>query len=164
MDLRPDYRYELTRSLTIPRAPAPHGTILWVMLNPSTATEKVDDPTIRRCISFSRRWGFQRMHVGNLFAVKATDPRALLDMDPDERTGRRNDAVLERLAAGADYLLAAWGAWGSRFPERTAAVLRIMTRHRDVHCLALTADSQPKHPVRLRSSTERQLYRRLAAP
>ena len=48
------------------------------MLNPSTADETTDDPTIRRVIDFSRRWGFSRLIVVKLVPLRSTDPKAAL--------------------------------------------------------------------------------------
>lgn len=47
------------------------------MLNPSTADENVDDPTIRRCINFAKDWGYGGMYVGNLFAFRTAYPKEL---------------------------------------------------------------------------------------
>ena len=46
--------------------------VLFVMLNPSTADEATDDPTIRRCIGFARTWGFASRAASNLFAYRTT--------------------------------------------------------------------------------------------
>lgn len=77
------YRYSLIRRCA-------EGPIcVWVLLNPSTADERKDDPTIRRCGGFSKSWGFGALEVVNLFAFRATDPRSLwLAMDP---VGPKND-------------------------------------------------------------------------
>lgn len=66
------YRYQLSRCWdeTKPR-------ILFIMLNPSTADANIDDPTIRRVISFAKSWGYGGVYVGNLFAFRSTDPKGL---------------------------------------------------------------------------------------
>lgn len=53
-------------------------TLAFVMLNPSTADQLADDPTIRRCISFARAWKFGRLEVVNLFALRTRKPDELL--------------------------------------------------------------------------------------
>ena len=66
------YRYWLTRIWNDSKL-----KILWIMLNPSTADENEDDPTIRRCIGFAKQWGYGGICVANLYAYRATDKTAL---------------------------------------------------------------------------------------
>ena len=65
------YRYRLERKL------GPGKTCLFIMLNPSTADAEIDDNTIRRCIGFTKAFGFGHLLVGNLFAFRATKPADL---------------------------------------------------------------------------------------
>jgi len=65
------YRYRLWR-----RWDAECPTMVWIMLNPSTADAEVDDPTIRRCIGFARREHCGGIEVVNLYALRATNPAA----------------------------------------------------------------------------------------
>ena len=51
--------------------------IVWIMLNPSSATAAEVDPTINRILRFSKRWGHGAAEVVNLFALRATDPNVL---------------------------------------------------------------------------------------
>src|SRR3989449_11540410 len=96
------YRYALWRRW------AAGPQVLFVMLNPSTADAQRDDPTIRRCIGFARRWGCGGIEVVNLFALRATDPRRLrYTRDP---VGPENVAHLARAAGRASLVGAAWGA------------------------------------------------------
>lgn len=67
------YRYWLERSWE----ETGKGFVNWIMLNPSTADAEIDDQTIRKCIGFSKLWGYDGMHVVNLFAFRATDPESL---------------------------------------------------------------------------------------
>src|SRR6266404_7428098 len=66
------YRYLLWRTLRQRDVSA--GSIVWLMLNPSTADASSDDPTIRRCLGFTRAWGYRRLLVVNLFAWRTGDP------------------------------------------------------------------------------------------
>ncbi len=100
------YRYQLTRYCDNTSL----NRVLFVMLNPSTADDEVDDPTIRRCIGFARRWGFMHLMVGNLFAVRSTDPRRLLTTP--EPVGKENDRNLLEMAGLAHRIVYAWGNWG----------------------------------------------------
>ena len=102
------YRYRLTREWGPQQL-----SILFVMLNPSVASADKDDPTIRRCVHFAKREGYDRMDVVNLFAHRATDPREILRMlDKDEPYGPRNQSVIERAVQDAGVIVCAWGAHG----------------------------------------------------
>ena len=78
---------------------------LFVMLNPSTADATQDDPTIRRCIGFTKAWGFGGLLVGNLFALRSTDPAALYHAD--DPVGPENDSCLRTLRDEAALSVAA---------------------------------------------------------
>lgn len=67
------YRYRLERAWGTDGT----NTVLFVMLNPSTADALEDDPTVRRCMGFAAHLDCARLLVGNLFAWRATDPREL---------------------------------------------------------------------------------------
>src|SRR5689334_18589152 len=108
------YRYRLWRQWD-PAKPA----VAFVMLNPSTADATTDDPTIRRCFGFAQGWGFGRLEVVNLFALRATDPRELA-RHPDP-VGPANDAHIAAALALTDQAVAAWGCGGA-LRERGARV------------------------------------------
>ena len=133
-------------TMPIPRA------VLFVMLNPSTADETADDPTIRRCIGFARAWGFSRLLVGNLFAYRATYPEDLRRAaDP---VGPGCDRELRNLAVRADLIVCAWGAQGG---SRASWVRKFLaSAGKPMHHLGLTRDGQPKHPLYLRCDTQPQ--------
>jgi hypothetical protein len=117
------------------------------MLNPSTADECSDDPTIRRCIGFARTWGYGGLEVVNLFALRATDPRALrVSRDP---IGGSNDAYLRDAAARAAVMVIAWGAHGV-FRSRSAAALELLSPLARLLALGWTIAGEPRHPLYLR--------------
>lgn len=142
------YRYELSRTWS-----DTDPLVDWIMLNPSTADASLDDPTIRRCIGFSRSWGFGGLTVRNLFALRSTNPSALRRHgDP---VGPRNDEHLRQGAANNDSLtVCAWGAHG-RLHGRDEAVLALLARHgARPHHLGLTKFGAPRHPLYLPGLTE----------
>lgn len=138
------YRYLLTRTWDVegPRA-------LFVMLNPSTATEAQNDPTVERCERRARALGFGSFRVTNIFAWRDTDPRAMrAASDP---VGPANDAAIADSCGWArgpgDRIIAAWGTHGAHL-DRGAAVERLLrAQQRPLHHLGLTKDGHPKHPL-----------------
>jgi len=136
------YRYALWRSWGDPR---PFGSpcAMFVCLNPSTADETQDDPTLRRCIAFARAWGFSALCMTNLFAYRATDPADMLaQADP---VGEANDPTLRATAKMAGVIIAAWGVHGSYLGR--GAVVRAMLPK--LHYLRLTKAGHPAHPLYL---------------
>ena len=75
----------------------------FLLLNPSSADEATNDPTIERCERRARRWGFGGLIVTNLFALCATDPAGLRRVaDP---IGPENDAAILETAHGCNRAL-----------------------------------------------------------
>lgn len=131
------YRYSLTREWGGGKA------VLFVGLNPSTANETQDDPTIRRCIAFAREWGYSRLHMANLFAFRATEPRAM--MNASDPIGPDNDMHLLALADNSALTVAAWGIHGKHV-DRHIKVRMMLPR---LHYLRLTKHGYPSHPLYL---------------
>ena len=111
-----------------------------VLLNPSTATEAADDPTIRGLAARARAAGLGGLDVFNLFALRARDPAALRRA-PDP-VGPENDAVLRETA---DTVLCGWGRHGGARGIAVAAALRAAGRR--LMCLGRNADGTPRHPL-----------------
>ena len=122
-------------------------SVLFVGLNPSTADERLDDPTIRRCIGFARDWGYGSLVMANLFAYCSTDPAALARVD--DPVGPRNNWWLSRLRREVDLVVVAWGSNGILL-NRQNEVLRVLPAPK---CLGLTKHGQPKHPLYLPAET-----------
>lgn len=133
------YRYALTREWAAGRR------LLWVMLNPSTATEAANDPTVERCERRARALGYGGFRVVNLFALRATDPRALRGVaDP---VGPENDAAIMAGARWADDVLCGWGGHGGLGGRDRAVTALLRGQERPLWHLGLTAGGQPKHPL-----------------
>jgi len=115
--------------------------VLFVMLNPSTADERTDDPTLRRCVAFARSWGYGALAVGNLFGYRTSRPAELHSVaDP---VGTDNDDWVRRLASGSALVVAAWGNRG-RLWGRSVAGREMVS---PCHMLGLTRQGEPRHPL-----------------
>lgn len=141
------YRYVLRRRFLTGR-----GTVNFIMLNPSTADETVDDPTIRRCIRFAQTWGYAELVVTNLFAFRATFPTDVWRQD--DPVGPINDPELMAAARRADLVVAAWGVDGAVHSRESH--VRWLLRPIVLHHLGLTKGGHPKHPLYLRADTKPQ--------
>ena len=147
------YRYSLDRhwgSLWGDSCATP--VVAFIGLNPSTADETRDDPTIRRCVAFAMQWGYHGLIMLNLFAFRATDP-AVLKRTADP-VGPDNDRTIRDVASRADLVVAAWGAHGA-FRERDRDVRRLAPR---LLCFGTTKGGHPRHPLYLRKDTALEIY------
>lgn len=134
------YRYDLTRVWD----PA-GGRVLFVMLNPSTATEMQNDPTVERCERRARALGFGAFRVCNIFAYRATDPKVMrAQADP---VGPGNDPAIREAADWAETIVCAWGTHGA-FLDRGAQVETLLrATGRPLFHLGLSIAGHPKHPL-----------------
>lgn len=151
------YRYDLCR-VWKPKARA----MVFVGLNPSTADQSADDPTIRRILGFADDWGFGTLVMLNAFAFRSTDPKALASMVTRRRdpVGRDNDATIERVFAErrGDKLVLGWGAHGALLERGRHLAARALALHGRPECFGLTANGQPKHPLYLAAATRPKRY------
>ncbi len=119
----------------------------WIGLNPSTADEIENDPTVRRCIDYSKQWQFGGMFMMNAFAYRSTDPEKMKAIaDP---VGPDNDRWLVEIANNSGLVLAAWGNHAAHM-DRGKKVLDMLQTN--VFCLKLNSNGQPAHPLYLRKS------------
>lgn len=138
------YRYRLWRYFDHPDRLA--RTVLYIMLNPSTADNVKDDPTIRRCVNFAKSWGFNRIEVVNLFAYRTSSPTQLkLVADRINIAGPDNYEAVTQAAVGADLIVAAWGAHGT-YQAQDEAVKRWLHGY-ELWTFGVTKTGQPKHPL-----------------
>ena len=140
------YRYDLTRRW----APGIDWAV-FVMLNPSTADATIDDPTIRRCISFAQREGYGGLAVVNLYALRTTRPVHLLH-HPDP-VGPDNAYRVGRWLDAADIVIAAWGAHRLAAHRSGWLTDTVEGYDKDLYCLGVTADGSPRHPLYLPTDT-----------
>jgi hypothetical protein len=142
------YRYALWRRW----GRTEQKNLVVIGLNPSTADQIQDDPTIRRCIRFAKDWHCGGLVMLNAFGFRSTDPKGMAAVaDP---VGFDNDSVITEYAKSADMVLAAWGVHCP--DERERELLGVIGR--DVHCLGRTNGNKPRHPLYVRADVKPELY------
>lgn len=141
------YRYALTRVWQ------PGGRrALFVMLNPSTATEMQNDPTVERCERRARALGFGAFRVCNIFAWRATDPRDMRAASDPVGTG--NDAAILDAADWADAIICAWGTHGAHLNRGPEVEAMLRATGRELSHLGLSKAGHPKHPLYIGYATQ----------
>jgi len=134
------YRYALTR---VWDASGPR--LLFIMLNPSKATERQNDPTVERCERRARVLGYGALRVMNIFAWRETDPKQLRRAaDP---VGQKNDALLLEGLSWADRVIAGWGVHGDHLGRGPEVEALLRGAGGDLFCLGLSKAGHPRHPL-----------------
>lgn len=133
------YRYRLWRKW------GEGAKVGFVMLNPSTADEHRNDPTIERCHRRAVAMGFSALEIVNIFAFRATDPKDL--KRAKKPVGPDNDQAILKAAEDCDQLICAWGSHGNH-KLRSEGVKRLLASNNiDVFALSLTKQGEPGHPL-----------------
>lgn len=143
-------RYRLTRSWEMPLGQESRGNLSWAMLNPSKAGEFHDDPTVRKCVGFAKRWGFSEVTIINLIPLVCTDPHSL---PPWQGLFMDNEPYVQHALAECDLFVVAWGAV-NRDVARTVAWSEHVHHFKDLaegvklYCIGRTKNGSPLHPSR----------------
>lgn len=145
------YRYSLTRVWN-----ETAGRVVFIMLNPSTATEIQNDPTIHRCEQRARTLGFGGFRAVNIFALRATDPRDMRASDDPE--GPQNMAALDEAADWADMVISAWGLHGAHRNRGATVAARLHAAGHVLYHLGLTKAGHPRHPLYLPYSASPEMW------
>ena len=128
--------------------------LMFLMLNPSTATERENDRTVNRCEKYARAGRcFGTLCVTNLFAFRTPHPSVL--KEADEPIGTENNRIIREEACLARKIICAWGNdckirnRGDNVLNRDNNVMTMLRQETDtpLHCLALNASGHPKHPL-----------------
>ena len=149
--------YTATHRYWLRRTWEPSAHIAWVMLNPSTADDREDDATIRRCMDFARSWGYGGIEVVNLYNLRATNPRELWgDVDRMGQWSHREVAEYLTLRP-VDRAICAWGA--NAKPGHAVNLVSELERcDIGLSCLGRNKGGSPKHPLYLAKATKLEPY------
>lgn len=139
------YRYVLTRRWADTQ---PGDTVAFIGLNPSTADETEDDPTIRRCIGFAKRLGYNSLSMLNLMAYRATNPQDVLfaSLAGTDIVGPENDTYLMVFGWAAACRIACWGIGATNYGREE--IVKAMFPGR-MHSFGTTQAGFPRHPLYL---------------
>lgn len=146
------YRYILHRRWET----APDRSVMFVMLNPSTATEDTDDPTVRKCRLYAMRWGYNHLIVGNIMAYRCTVP-ALLRGIEDPVGPDNSKHLLTAIEQYSPTIVCAWGCTPQRLVHVERMTLDIL-RGLPVYALRLNRGGEPGHPLYLALDAEPQRW------
>lgn len=145
------YRWTLTRTWAHTKP-----SVVFIMLNPSTADERLDDPTIRRCIGFAQALNCGELNVVNLFSMRTPSPVILRHFKGD-RIGALTNMMIRQAVDSCEKVIVAWGAHGAYYPDRVAEVLELLSSL-SLWCYGTTKTGQPKHPLFLRKDAKLEVY------
>lgn len=133
------YRYRLERRW------GPQKPWVFILINPSTADDVEDDPTVTRLVERAKRGGAGGIVVLNLFAFRSAYPTDM--MAAADPIGPDNDRHLLEVCAEADEVICGWGADG-RFMDRDKQVVAMLRQHGiTAKCLQVNKDGTPRHPL-----------------
>ena len=113
--------------------------VMFIGLNPSTANEDSDDPTIRRVKKFASEWGYGGVYMMNLFGIVSSDPSVLLTAD--NPIGDNNE-YLEHISRKCSKVIFAWGAFQVNGRDKVVADM-----FPDAYALLLNKNGSPRHPL-----------------
>lgn len=145
------YRYALTRIWD-----DAEGKVAFVMLNPSTATEIQNDPTVERCERRARALGFGAFRVCNIFAWRDTDPRQM--RKAAEPIGSENNQAITEACIWADRIICAWGTHGEHLGRGPQVETLMRATGRPLHHLGLSKAGHPKHPLYISYAQQPELW------
>jgi hypothetical protein len=141
------YRYTLIRRFG-KKSATKKERIAFIGLNPSTATERVNDPTVRRCIGYAQQWGYREFIMLNAFGLRSTDPKGLLKVD--DPNGLGNDEAIQTWVKKSSVVVCCWGVH-ARLNDRHQELVHYLYQWGiRPQCLGVTQAGFPRHPLYLR--------------
>lgn len=135
----------------------PGPSVLFIGLNPSTATPETPDATCRKWRGFAKGMECGGFSAVNLFAYRSRDPRGLRSAI-DTIGGPHNDETIRKAVMFADTVVVCWGRLPASVLRYRVTEVRDLLRDtmRPIKCWGLTADGQPRHPLMLPYATPLQ--------
>ncbi len=139
------YRYLLKRIWN-----SSQSKLLFIMLNPSDADFIKDDPTIRRLISFSKKWGYGGFSVCNLYSYITSSPSVLYRSS--NILGHKNKSFVKKQIKNSDRIVYAWGNTETE-PDWLKKLVKTS------YCIGINKNGTPKHPLYLNSNAQLSIFK-----
>lgn len=125
---------------------------MFILLNPSETGLYEDNPTIRKCMGFSKGLGYGGIYLANLYSYRATNPKELKKVIEKKgeiyAQGEKNIEIIKKLEKRSDILILGWGNNAKNF-QMSQDILKILDRKK-MRCLDITKEGEPKHPLYIR--------------
>ncbi len=147
------YRYSLHRIWDVTKP-----LVMFIGLNPSTANQVDNDPTIRRVMRFAADWGYGGVYMMNLFPLVSTDPSALnafYDSEIHNWDQTVNNGALERISQKCQKVIFAWGSFKIA-KERAEEMCKMFPT---AEALFVNKDGSPRHPLYVAANTKPELFK-----
>lgn len=114
--------------------------IMFVGLNPSTANEYKEDPTIRKVKKYSIQLGYGGFYMMNLFAFISSHPE---DLETCQDPIADNDKWLLEIFPKCQTIVFAWGT----FKQAIERGKKLSKMFPDAKALKINDDGSPIHPL-----------------
>lgn len=145
------HRYSLTRTWN-----ASKGHVMFIGLNPSTANELKDDPTIKRVTSFAKDWGYGGVVMCNLFTMVTAYPKELVIDEDIEVTKKCISNEIDKCG----IVVFAWG----NFKQAINRGKQISNWLKEGYALQINKNGSPKHPLYVKSNVKLVKYKTDTTP
>jgi hypothetical protein len=119
---------------------------LFVGLNPSTAAELKNDPTVFRLINFGKEWGYGGLFAVNLKPIISPVPYVLSEAAADKYLAQ-NDEIIKDARNLCSVAVVGWGDYAKDLQTRVKEVLVLLGK--PVYCIKVNKSGQPCHPLYL---------------
>lgn len=144
-------RYVLTR-----RWSRGKRMLLWIMLNPSSASAAHDDPTIRRCMTFAGDWGYDGIYVVNLFPYRTPIPTDLLRVEIHDGIELQNLQYIRQYQDKSASIVCAWG--NGPILRKLQPNFTFFSPKYNYHFIKLSKFGVPMHPLYLPKKLQLQRW------
>lgn len=131
-------------------------TAFFVLNNPSTADDLIDDPTVVRGWNFTESWGLNKMVFGNTNSYRATRPADRKKMSP--KAAAWNSAVLLHFAKHAEIVICAWGDKADPLDAKCALQILLQSGKPLHHLGTLTKAGNPRHILYLKGDLQPKVF------